>query len=170
MLAEFADPDDLLDAAHKTYEQGYRKAEAYSPFPIHGLAEALGNDCPKVRWTAFAAGVTGALSGIGLEVYCLAYDYPLNIGGRPLISWPQFIPVAYELTILFASFGAALGMLAYNGFPRPHHPIFNGKNFERATQDRFFVAVEAEDPLFDVESTGEFLRSLGAENVSVVED
>lgn len=170
IVAEFDDPDNLLEAAEKVYAAGYRKVEAYSPFPVHGVAEALGNDCSKTRWTCFLAGVTGGLSGLAIEAYCAAIDYPMNIGGRPLISWPQMIPVAYELTILCASFGAALGMLAFNGFPRPHHPIFNAKNFERASQDKFFIGVEAADPQFDLEATGAFLRSLGADDVSVVEE
>ncbi len=170
IVAEFEDPDDLLEAAERVYAEGYRKVEAYSPFPVHGLAEAIGCDDSKVRWTCFLAGVTGAVVGMGMEVFCLAIDYPLNIGGRPLISWPQFIPVAYELTILCASFGAALGMLGFNGLPRPHHPIFNAKNFERASQDRFFIGVEAVDPKFDLEATDAFLRSLGAAEVSVVEE
>ncbi len=169
IIAEFNDPDDLLEAAEKVYSEGYRKVEAYTPFPVHGLADAIGATDNKVAWTAFAAGVLGCLGGFALEIYVLAYDYPHNIGGRPLISWPQFIPVAYELTILSAAFGAVLGMFAYNGLPRPHHPIFEAKNFDRASQDKFFISIETKDPKFDAEATDAFLRSLGADDVSLVE-
>lgn len=169
LIAEFHDPDDVLEAAGKVYSEGYRKVEAYTPFPVHGLSEAIKAEDSKVRWAAFLAGVAGGVGGMLMEIYVLAYDYPHNVGGRPLISWPQFIPVAYELTILCAAFGAVLGMFAFNGLPRPHHPIFNAKNFERASQDRFFIGIEATDPKFDLEATQAFLRSLGADDVSTVE-
>ena len=167
--AEFNDPDDLLVAANKTREAGYRRMDAYTPFPVHGMDEAIGFDDSSVRWTVFIAAITGTLTGIGLEIYAMWYDYPLNVGGKPMIAWPQFIPVAYELTILFGSFGAVFGMLLFNGLPRLNHPIFNAPRFDLASQDRFFLCIEQIDPKFDLEHTESFLRELGAQNVSIVE-
>ena len=167
--AEFSDPDDLLTAAKKTHDAGYRRMDAYTPFPVHGMDEAIGFHDTKVPWTVFIGGVAGAFSGFALEIYTAWYDYPMNVGGKPMISWPQFIPVAYELTILFAAFGAVLGMILFNGLPKPYHPIFNAPRFDLASQDRFFLCIERIDPKFDIEHTEAFLRSLGAQNVAIVQ-
>src|SRR5262249_49640570 len=138
-------------------------------FPVHGMADAIGFNDIHVPWIIFISGVLGALLGFSMEVYCLAVDYPMNVGGRPLISWPSFIPVAYETTILCASFGAFFGMLAMNALPRPYHPIFNTPRFEMASVDKFFLCIEANDPMFDIERTEQFLESLGPDAVSIVE-
>jgi hypothetical protein len=169
LVAEFSDTESILSAANHAREAGYTKMDAYSPFPVHGLAEAIGFNDIHVPWIIFISGVLGAILGFGMEVYCLAVDYPLNVGGRPLVSWPSFIPVAYETTILSASFGAFLGMLAMNGLPRPHHPIFNTPRFEMASVDKFFLCIEANDPMFDIERTEQFLETLGPDAVSIVE-
>jgi hypothetical protein len=169
LVAEFSDTETIITAANNAREAGYTKMDAYSPFPVHGLAEAIGFNDIAVPWIIFIAGVLGAIGGFALEIYCLAIDYPMNVGGRPLVSWPSFIPVAYETTILCASFGAFLGMLGMNGLPRPHHSIFNAPRFELATQDKFFLCIEANDPMFDIERTEQFLESLGPDAVSIVE-
>lgn len=169
LVAEFSDPERVLHAAESAQKAGYKKMDAYSPFPVHGLAEAIGFKDILVPWIIFIMGVLGTLGGFALEIYCLAIDYPLNVGGRPLVSWPSFIPVAFETTILCASFGAVIGMLALNGLPRPYHSIFNTPRFELASQDKFFLCIESKDPLFDIERTEQFLESLGPDAVSIVE-
>jgi hypothetical protein len=168
LVAEFESETDILAAAHRAREAGYRRMDAYTPFPVHGLSDAIGFTDWMLPWIIFFGGVTGALTGAALQVYTMAYDYPWNVGGKPLISWPQFIPITFELTILFASFAAVFGMFALNGLPRPYHSIFNAPGFERASQDRFFLCVESWDPRFDREETARFLQSLGPLAVSEV--
>lgn len=170
LIAEFNDPNDLLRAAKAVRAAGYRKIDAYSPFPIHGLAEELHFDDWRLPWGIFLAGIIGAATGLGLQYYTSVIDYPWNVGGKPNFSWPQFIPIIFELTILVASLFAVFGMIVLNGLPRLHHPIFNAPRFERASQDLFFLCVEAADGLFDREGTEEFLRNLGPQRVSEVED
>ena len=168
-MAEFDNPDNLLAAAHRAYAAGYRKIDAYSPFPIHGLAEAIGFHRNRLPMVVLIAGIIGGVGGFALQYYASVIDYPLNIGGRPLNSWPAFIPVTFETTILIAAFAAVLGMLGLNGLPRPHHPVFNVSRFERATRDRFFLCIEASDPQFDLEETKRFLESLKPYEVHDVE-
>lgn len=168
LVAEFENETDILTAARRVREAGYRRMDAYTPFPVHGLAHAIGFSDWLLPWIIFFGGVTGALAGAALQTWTLAYDYPWNVGGRPLISWPQFIPITFELTILLAAFGAVFGMLALNGLPRPYHSIFNAPGFERASQDRFFLCIESWDPRFDREETARFLESLGPVAVSEV--
>lgn len=169
IVAEFKDEDHILTAANQAREAGYRRLDAYTPLPVHGLAEAIGFHDWVLPWLIFLGGVAGAVGGFGLQVYVSAIDYPLNVGNRPLISWPSFIPVTFECTILLASFAAVFGMIILNGLPRPHHPIFNAPNFERASQDSFFLCIEATDPRFDPVKTTDFLQGLGAHTVSAVE-
>lgn len=169
LVAEFSDSERILHAAEHAREAGYRKMDAYSPFPVHGLADAIGFQDIHVPWIIFIGGVLGAIGGFALQIYCLAIDYPLNVGGRPLVSWPSFVPVAFETTILCASFGAVVGMLALNGLPRPYHSIFNTPRFELASQDKFFLCIEANDPMFDIERTEQFLETLGPDAISIVE-
>ncbi|HLK56256.1 MAG TPA: DUF3341 domain-containing protein [Chthonomonadaceae bacterium] len=187
LIAEFEDPDKLVAAAEKVREEGYRKIDAYTPFPVHGLAEALAFHDWRVPWLIFICGCLGGITGFSLEASTATpfvqmlprfarmlptmneISYPLNVGGRPFLSWPTFIPPAYELTILFAAFGAFFGMLALSGLPKPYNSIFNAKRFELATQDRFFLCIEALDPKFNYENTWEFLQNLGADSVSEVE-
>jgi hypothetical protein len=159
-MAEFDSAQSLLDAAHKVSAAGYTKTDAYSPFPIHGLAEALGFHDRRISKFVLAGGIAGALGGYGLEYWTSAIAYPLNIGGRPLHSWVSFIPPAFETTILFAAFTAGITMIALNGLPMPYHPVFNAARFDRASQDAFFLAIEAGDPKFDERATREFLSSL----------
>lgn len=170
IIAEFESAEELLHAAKRAREAGYTQMDAYSPFPVHGLSEAIGFEDHKVPWTVFLAGVAGAIAGFSLQYYISVVDYPLNVGGRPFLSWPSFIPVTFETTVLFAAFGAFIGMLAFNGLPQPYHPVFNAPRFERASQDRFFLCIEAKDPLFDRTKTRQFLENLGARLVSEVEE
>jgi hypothetical protein len=169
LLAEFDSPQALLDAAHKVRAAGYTQTDAYSPFPIHGLAEALGFRERAVAPIVLAGGIAGALAGYGLEYWTQVIAYPLNIGGRPYHSWVSFIPPAFETTILFGAFAAVLGMLALNGLPQPYHPVFNAPRFHLATRDAFFLGIEATDPRFDPERTRTFLAGLHAREVVDVE-
>lgn len=168
IIAEFLSPDALLRATERTRDAGYKKFEAYTPFPIHGLTDAMGYQDVRVKWIIFFGGIVGVIAGYGLQYWVSVYAYAHNVGGKPLHSWPAFIPVTFECMILFAAFGAVFGMLALNGLPRPHHPIFNAKRFHLASQDSFFLCIEADDPSFDVEEVSRFLRGLGAHEVSEV--
>jgi hypothetical protein len=170
LIASFENPEDLVHAAERTREAGYKRFEGYSPFPVHGLAEAIGFKDNRVQWVIFGSGVVGALTGFGLQYYAAVIAYPLNVGGRPLFSWPHFIPVTFECTILFAAFGAILSMFGLNGLPRPHHPVFNAPGFERASQDGFFLCIEADDEGYEPDETKRFLQSLGAVSVEEVEN
>ena len=169
LLAEFESATALLEAARRTRAAGYTRIDAYSPFPIHGLAEAIGFREHLVPKFVLAGGLTGALAGYGLEYWTQVIAYPLNIGGRPYHSWVSFIPPAFETTILFAAFTAVISMLVLNGLPRPYHPVFNAPRFHLASQERFFLAVEATDPRFDLGGTREFLQGLHAHEVVVLE-
>ena len=170
VMAEFPDATSLVEAARRTHAEGYRKTDAYSPFPIHELFDALDAHDRRVQLFILCGGIVGMLAGFGLCYWVSAIAYPLNVGGRPLNSWPSFIPVTFEVTILLASFTAVLSMLGLNGLPMPYHPVFNVKRFrESASQDGFFLAIEAEDPKFDREKTRAFLQSLGPKEVNDVE-
>lgn len=168
-IAEFDDPDVLMEASRAAYHKGYREMDAYSPFPIHGLDDALGIPETKLPWFTLAAGVTGAVTGFGLQWFASVVHYPYDIGGRPYFSWPAFIPVTFELNILFASFTTGLVMLALNGLPRPYHPVMNANNFERATSDRFFLCIESNDPNYDPDEIQSFFDSLEHKPLEVSE-
>ncbi len=170
LMAEFPSAQALLDAAHKVHAAGYVRTDAYSPFPIHGLAEAIGFKDRRISTLCALGGLTGLLGGYGLEYWTSAVAYPLNVGGRPFHSWVSFIPPAYETTILFAAFTAGISMIVLNGLPRPYHPVFNHPGFSRASQDKFFLAIEASDPKFDLEQTRAFLTGLHATEVVAVND
>ena len=169
LMAEFEHSDGLVDAARRAHHEGYRRMDAYSPVPIEELHDALhmhDNRLPKLVLTG---GILGGLGGYGLQ-YCVStIAYPLNVGGRPTHSWPAFIPVTFELTILAAALTAVLGMLALNGLPQPFHPVFNVPRFALASRNRFFLCIEAVDPKFNIEKTRTFLESLGAREVTTVE-
>jgi len=170
VVAEFADADSVLAAAHKAAEAGYTVMDAYSPVPVHGLDAALGRKPSKLPWMVFAGGVTGCLVGFGMQVWMAHVDYPWNVGGRPTISWPAFIPVTFELTILFSALTTVIGMFALNGLPRPHHPIFNTPDFDRSTIDHYFLCIEATDPKFDEAEATAFLQDLGPQAVNTITD
>ena len=168
LMAEFDNPSTLVAAARKTREAGYKKMDAYSPFPIEELSEALGHHHDTLPLLVLIGGLVGGTAGFGLQYYAAVIDYPLNIGGRPLLSWPSFVPVTFEMTILVAAFVAVLGMLGLNGLPMPYHPVFNVERFANASRNRFFLCIESSDPLFDRQSTGAFLESLEPREVNEV--
>jgi len=168
LLAEFATPEELLEAARRTRAQGYKRIDAFSPFPIEGLAEALGARRTWIAQIVLLGGILGGSAGFLMQYYLSAVDYPLNIGGRPLNSWPAFIPVTFELTILGAALFAVFGMLALNGLPMPYHPLFNVPSFATVTENGFFLLIEARDARFDQDRTRRFLAEIGANMVSEV--
>jgi hypothetical protein len=168
LMAEFVSEEELLEATHQTVAAGYRRIDAYSPFPVDGLAEALRMRNTRLPWIILGGGILGAVTGYGMQVYAMAIAYPINVGGRPLNSWPNFIPVTFELAILFAAFAAVLGMFALNGLPMPYHPVFNVPNFELASRSHFFLVIEARDPQFDSSETRRFLENLHPVSVSEV--
>jgi len=169
LVAEFESPTALVEAANRAREAGYRKMDAYSPFPIEELHRALGLRDTKLPWIVLGGGLTGALAGYGLQYWASTIAYPINVGGRPLHSWPSFIVPTFETTILFAAGAAVLGMILLNGLPMPYHPIFNSRRFAMASRDRFFLCIESKDPRFDQTTTRRFLESLGPREVSDVE-
>ena len=169
LMAEFDSAQALLDAARKTHQAGYKKIDAYSPFPIEGLAEEIGFHHDEVPLVVLIGGLVGGASGYLMQWWMSAVDYPLNIGGKPPHSWPAFIVITFEMTILFAGVSAVLGMLALNGLPMPYHPVFNVPRFALSTRNRFFLCIEATDPLFDVEQTRRFLERFVPRQVSEVE-
>ncbi len=169
LLAEFEKAGDLVEAARRSYLDGYRQMDAYSPYPVEGLAEAIGFARTRLPLVVLAGGIAGCLGGFFFQYFVSVIDYPVNAGGRPLNSWPSFIVVTFELTILCAALAAVLGMLGLNGLPRPHHPLFAVERFALATRDRFFLCIESRDPRFDREKTRLFMETLGAEEVSEVE-
>lgn len=170
LVAEFDDSDTLLAAAHRTRETGYTCTDAYAPVPVHGLAEALGAQRTILPWIVFAGGLLGCIGGFMLQYWVSVIEYPVNVGGRPFNSWPSFVPVTFECTILGAALFTILGMLILNGLPQPHHPVFNTPGFERASNDRYFLSIEATDPRFSETDTRTFLEGLGALQVSLVEE
>jgi hypothetical protein len=168
LLAEFVDPDQLLDAARQTRQAGYRQVEAYSPFPVEGVAEILHPEPTRMPLVVLVGGIIGGLSGYGLQYYVHAISYPITVAGRPDNSIPSFVPVTFELTILFAALFGFVGLLAANGLPMPYHPVFNAPSFARASRDRFFLCIEASDPRFNAAETRAFLLRLGAREVTDV--
>jgi len=169
LMAEFDSADSLLAAAHRVREEGFRRVDAYSPLPIEGLAEAIGFREHRLPLIVLIGGLAGAAGGYYLQYWCSAIAYPLNVGARPLDSWPSFIPITFEMAVLVAALSAVLGMLALNGLPMPYHPVFNVPRFALATRNRFFLAIEARDPKFDQVQTRRFLETLHAIQVSDVE-
>src|SRR6202040_885202 len=168
IMAEFDSVHTLLDAANRTREAGYQKIDAYSPFPVEGLAEAIGFHHDEVPLVVLIGGLIGGLTGYLMQYWISAVRYPINVGGKPYHSWPAFIVVTFEMTVLFAGVAAVLGMLALNGLPMPYHPVFHSSRFAFATRDRFFLCIEARDPLFDRVQTMNFLRSLSPYDVAEI--
>jgi hypothetical protein len=170
VMAEFDDPVSLVTAATRAREAGYVSMDAYSPFPIEELHEAMGSHHTRLPLIVLIGGIAGCVGGYALEYWSSVIAYPLNIGGKPLHSWPAFIPVTFECTILVAALSAVLGMLALNGLPQPYHPVFNVPRFALASRNRFFLCIEAKDPKFDVERTRQFLETLEPREVTTVAD
>lgn len=169
LIASFVDPHDLVAASRRAHEEGYRKVDAFAPFPVEGLAEAIGFRRNSLPLVVLLGGLFGGLLGYAMQYYSAVISYPINVGGRPLHSWPAFIPVTFELTVLCAAFAAVLGMLGLNGLPEPYHPVFNAPGFELASRNRFFLLILSDDPRFDPEGTRAFLEGLGPKDITVVE-
>lgn len=169
-MAEFDDANALVAATRRAHDEGYRQMDAYSPFPIEELHEALGSHHSRLPLIVLIGGLCGCVGGYALQYWAAAIAYPLNVGGRPFNSWPAFIPVTFECTILVAALSAVLGMLALNGLPMPHHPVFNVPRFALASRNRFFLCIEVKDRKFDLESTRRFLETLEPREVSTVAD
>ena len=168
LMAEFDNPTELMKAARATYAAGYRNIDAYTPYPIEELADVIGFEKTRVPLVCLLGGILGGLSGYLLQYWINNISYPLNIGGRPFHSWPAFIIVTFEMTILFGGLSAVIGMLGLNGLPAPYHPVFNNPRFSAASRDRFFLCIEAADPLFDRDKTARFLETLDPKEVSEV--
>jgi ActD protein len=169
LLAEFDSPEALLAATRRAFGEGFRRMDAYSPFPVEGLSEALGFHRTRVPLIVLIGGLIGCVGGFCLQYWAAVLDYPINVGGRPLNSWPSFIPITFELTILIAALFAFFGVLALNGLPMPYHPVFNVERFELASRNRFFLCIEAADSKFDPGGTRIFLEGTGARGVYEVE-
>jgi len=169
VMAEFENPSDLVAAARRVYSLGYRRINGYSPYPIEELSEAIGFTHTSLPLIVFIGGLLGAIGGFLMQYYIEVIDYPINVGGKPYNSWPAFIPITFEMTVLCAAFSAVLGMLVLNKLPQPYHPVFNLPNFALATRDRFFLAVEANDPNFNHAEVVELLKNLNAVEVTDVE-
>lgn len=160
IMAEFESAEQLIEASKKTYEFGYRKLDAYTPYPIEELPEVVGFKKPRLPLIVLIGAILGAVAGFGMQYYAAVISYPLNIGGRPLNSWPSFLVITFEMAILFAALAAVFGMFALNGLPQPYHPVFNVPRFALASRDRFFLCIESEDPQFDEAETRKFLQNL----------
>jgi len=169
ILAEFATPADLYHACERVRDAGFTRWDAHTPFPVHGLEQAMGLRRSPLPWIVLVMGLAGAAVGFLLQWWVHASAYPLVISGKPYLSWPAFIPITFELSILFAALGAVLGMLGLNRLPMHYHPLFQSKVFEQVTDDAFFISIESWDPRFDPSSTGQLLESLGARNVELLE-
>jgi hypothetical protein len=170
LMAEFDDVTALVSATKRVRAEGYQHFDAYTPFPVHQLFEALEFNDRRLPLLVLLGGIFGCCAGFGLCYWVSTTAYPLNIGGRPFNSWPAFIPVTFEVTILIASLTAVVSLIVLNGLPMPYHPVFNVKRFaERASQDGFFLAIEAEDAKFDRANTRAFLQQLGAREVNEIE-
>lgn len=165
LMAEFESPEALIVGIEKAREAGYQKMDAYTPYPSHEVSHALGTRGTRLPLIVLAGGIIGMVSGYMLQYWTAVIDYPLNIGGRPLHSWPSFLPVTFEMTILLASFAAVFGMLALNGLPMPYHPVFNVERFGAASRDRFFLVIEARDPGFAYKETRQFMETLSPQGV-----
>jgi hypothetical protein len=168
-MAEFDNPSDLVAAARRTYEAGYRRINGYSPYPIEELSEAIGFHHTSLPLIVLIGGVLGGLGGFFMQYWMEVIDYPLNVGGKPYNSWPAFIPITFECTILCAALAAVFGMLALNKLPQPYHPVFNAPNFALATRDRFFLVIESKDPKFEHDSVISFMQGFEPRDVSDVE-
>jgi Protein of unknown function (DUF3341) len=169
LMAEFDTPAALVAAARRTYAEGYRRIDTFSPFPVEEAWEAIGHHDSRLSAIVLGGGLFGLLAGLGLQEWVHQIAYPTNIAGKPLNSWPMFVPVTFEMTILFAALAAVIGMIALNGLPMPYHPVFNVSRFEHASRDKFFLLIESTDPKFDRRGTLDFLKGLNASSIDEVE-
>jgi ActD protein len=169
LMAEFEDATALVAATERAHEAGYKRMDAYSPFPIEELHHAMGSPRSKLPLIVLIGGIVGCLGGFFLQYWASTMAYPVNIGGRPLNSWPAFIPVTFECTILVAALSAVLGMLGLNGLPMPYHPVFNVERFALASRSRFFLVIESRDKSFRLEDTREFLVTLNPRDIWTVD-
>ena len=168
LMAQFETPEQVVSAAQRAYDAGYRKMDAYSPMPVEGLAEAIGFKRNYVSLVVLIGGLCGCVGGFGLLWWIAVIAYPHNVGGRPFDSWPAFIPITFECTVLLAALSSVVGMLAMNKLPMPYHPVFNVERFSDASRSKFFLCIESEDPKFDRTATAGFLESLGPEEIAEV--
>src|SRR5438876_5944846 len=169
IIAEFDSPTELVASTRHTYAAGYRRVNGYSTFPIEALSEAIGFHHTRLPLIVLIGGIIGALGGFFMQYWMEVIDYPIIVGGKPFNSWPAFIPITFECTVLAAAFAAVLGMLALNKLPQPYHPVFNAPNFALATRDSFFLVIESKDPKFDHDEVMRFLKSIEARDVCDVE-
>jgi hypothetical protein len=169
ILAEFTTPADLYHACERVRDAGFTRWDAHTPFPVHGLERAMGLRRSKLPWIVLGMGLMGLSLGFGLQWWVHSAAYPLVISGKPLLAWPAYIPITFEVGVLFAALGAVFGMLGLNRLPMHHHPLFQSKVFERVTDDTFFISIESWDPQFDPSATGTLLESLGARSVELLE-
>jgi hypothetical protein len=170
LLAKFNTQEDLIIASDRTYSEGYRKFDSYSPYPVPELARAMHLKSSPLPFVILAGGILGGVGGFLMMTYATVWDYPLNIGGRPLFSWPTYIPITFELTVLLGALCGILGLFFFTRFPQPYHPVFNSEDFiEHGSQDAFYLSIEASDPKFDLDRTRRFLENLGSALVSEIE-
>ena len=169
VLAQFATPGDLYHACEGVRDAGFTRWDAHTPFPVHGLSAAMGLRRSRLPWIVLVMGLIGAVLGFGLQWWVHGVAYPLVISGKPYFSWPAFIPITFEVAVLFAALGAVFGMFALNRLPMHHHPLFKSRVFERVTDDAFFISIESWDPRFDPSATAKLLESLGARHVELLE-
>lgn len=170
VLAEFRNPKELVDAASSVKKSGYQDFDTYAPFPIHGMEKAMGLKNSPLGWIVLAGGLIGAVGALTLMIWVMGYEYPLNISGKPFVNLPVYVPITFELTVLLAAFAATFGMLALNNLPRLHNPLFNVERFEKASDDGFFVCIEASDDLFAEEKVTKLFRDNGATHIETVYD
>ncbi len=170
VLAEVRNPKELIDIARTVNKSGYKKYDTFSPFPIHGMDKAMSLQKSKLGWIVLSHGLIGMIGAFAMIYFMMVVDYPLNIGGKPLMNIPAWIPVIFELTILLSAFGAVFGMFFLNGLPKLNHPLFTSENFKKATNDGFFICIEAEDPQFETEKVSKLLADAGATNIEEIRD
>jgi len=170
VLAEVRNPKELIDIARTVNKNGYKKYDTFSPFPIHGMDKAMSLQKSKLGWIVLSHGLVGFIGGFSMIYYMMVVDYPLIIGGKPLMNIPAWIPVIFELTILLSAFGAVFGMFFLNGLPKLNHPLFTSENFKKATDDGFFICIEADDPQFETEKVSKLLADAGATNIEEIRD
>ena len=168
LLAEFETTSKLLHACERLRDEGYSRWDAHAPFPVHGLDRAMGLRPSRLPFVVLVMALSGGAAAFALQWWIHAWDYPLVISGKPFFSWPAFIPVTFEVTVLFGALGAFLGMLHFNRLPQHYHSLFRSQRFERVTDDKFFISVEARDPRYDAKGTAKLLEEIGATNVEMV--